>query len=261
VIALGNSTYSAMAPLAARLLETVLRHRQPPSYGYAVALTPTKAQGPQEPGPWPETLAARDAVSQLLKSWDDAEAERLFSPNVAQDSPFAERQRRIALVRERIGDFHDDGGRPPEFDTPAHCRWWLAGERGVVQVQIQLNPERHPRVQSLTLAVPPAVGSPLRDTLDNVIAWLNGTDREWPAAVGVVGTVDVGLLARRLRMAAVWAGECRLGAWQAGDGTASVAVELTGTHGALSLALVIDPDTRMLHHADVAPEPREPREP
>jgi hypothetical protein len=271
VIALGNSTYSAMAPLAARMLEAVLRQRQPPPHGYAVALAPAGpqgAQGPQGPKetqgpePWPETLAARDAVSRLLRSWDDAEAEHLFSPNVAQDTPFAERQRRIALVRERIGDFHDDAGRRPEFDTPAHCRWWLAGDRGVVQVQIQLNPERHPRVQSLTLAVPPAVGSPLRDTLDAVIAWLNGTDREWPAAIGVVHTVDAGLLARRLRMAAVWAGECRLGAFRAGDGTVSVAVELTGTHGALNLALVIDPDTRLLHLADVDPEaPETPRHP
>jgi serine-type D-Ala-D-Ala carboxypeptidase/endopeptidase len=257
VIALGNSTYSAMAPLAARMLEAVLRQRQPPPEGYAVALAPAGPQGAQEtPGPWPQTLAAREAVSRLLRSWDDAEAERLFSPNVAQDTPFAERQRRIALVRERIGDFGDDAGRRPEFDTPAHCRWWLAGDRGVVQVQIQLNPERHPRVQSLTVAVPPAAGSPLRDTLDAVIAWLNGTDREWPAAIGVVHTVDRGLLARRLRMAAVWAGHCHLAAFRAGDGNVSVAVELTGTHGALNLALVIDPDTRLLHLADVAPEPR-----
>jgi len=248
VIALGNSTYAAMAPLAARLLETVLRRREPPSHGYDVALSPEGA------GPWPETLAARDAVEQLLRSWDDAAAERLFSPNVAQDAPFAERQRRIALVRERIGDFRA-AGRRPEFDTPAHCRWWLAGERGVVQVQIQLTPERPPRVQSLSLGVPPAAGSPLGDTLDTVVAWLNGTDRDWPAAIPVAGTVEVAPLARRLRMAAVWAGACRVGACRAGDGSASVAVELAGAHGTLTLALVIDPDTRLLQLADVAPEP------
>src|ERR1019366_9172432 len=198
VIALGNSTYAAMASLAARLLETVLRRTEPPSYGVALS--------PEEPGPWPETLAARDAVDQLLRSWDDATAARLFSPNVAADAPFPETQRRIALVRERIGDFRT-AGRPPEFDTPAHCRWWLEGERGVVQVQIQLTPERPPRVQSLGLAVPPAADSPLGDTLDAVVAWLNGTDRDWPASIPVVAAVDTGPLARRLRMAAVWAGE------------------------------------------------------
>jgi hypothetical protein len=248
VIALGNSTYAAMAPLAARLLEAVLRRSEPPSHGYGVTLSPERS------GPWPETLAARDAVGQLLRSWDDAAAGRLFSPNVAQDAPFAERQRRIALIRERIGDFQA-AGRAPEFDTPAHCRWWLAGERGTVQVQIQLTPERPPRVQSLSLAVPPAAGSPLGDTLDAVVGWLNGTDRDWPASIPVAGSLDTGLLARRLRMAAVWAGNCRVGGCRAGDGSASVAVELTGAHGTLTLALVIDPDTRLLQLADVAPEP------
>jgi hypothetical protein len=252
VIALGNSTYSAMAPLAGRLLEAALRPCQPPSHGYGLAFAPAQAQGP---GPWPETLAARDAVGALLNSWDEAEAERLFAANVAQDAPFAERRRRIALVRERIGEFHDDTARRPEFDTPAHCRWWLAGERGVVQVQIQLSPERPPRVQSLIVAVPPAAGSPLHDTLDAVLTWLNGDDLDWPAAIPVTGTMDSSLLARRLRMASVWAGECHLGACRAGDGSASVAVELTGEHATLTLALVIDPDTRLLHLADVAPEP------
>ncbi|MGD0605695.1 MAG: serine hydrolase domain-containing protein [Streptosporangiaceae bacterium] len=249
VVALGNSTYAPMSPLTVRLLGTVLRRAKPPSHGYGVALSQ------EESGPWPETLAARDTVDQLLRSWDDATAERLFSPNVAADAPFAERQRLIALVRERTGDFLSSG-RPPEFDTPAHCRWWLAGDRGVVQVQIQLTPERPPRVQSLTLAVPPAAGSPLGDTLDAVLSWLNGTDRDWPAAIPVVSTVDASQLARRLRMAAVWAGPCRVAAYRAGDGSASVAVELDGQHGGLVLALVIDPGTRLLQLADVAPEPR-----
>ena len=252
VIALGNSTYSPMAPLAARVLEAVLRQDPPPSCGYDVALAPVGVRGP---APWPETLAARDAVAGLLRSWDDAEAERLFSPNVAQDVPFAERQRRIAVVRERIGPFRDDAERGPEFDTPAHCRWWLAGEHGTVQVQIQLTPERPPRVQSLTLAVPPAAGSPLHQTLDAVLGWMNGTERSWPAAIGVVATVDAALLARRLRMAAVWAGTCRVAAFRAGDGSASAAVELAGEYGTLILALVIDPGTGLLHLADVAPEP------
>jgi len=245
VIALGNSTYSAMAPLAARLLEAVVRQGEPAAHGNGVAL------GSQ--GPWPETLAAKEAVSNLLQTWDDAAAQRLFSPNVALDAPLAERQRRIALVRERIGDFGDDPGRRPEFDTPAQCRWWLAGERGAVQVQIQLNPERPPRVQSLVLAVPPAAGSALRVTLDAVVDWLNDGDRDWPWSIPVADGVDTGMLVRRLRMAAVWAGRCDLGAFKAGDGTASVAAELTGEHATITLALVIDPETRLLRMADVAP--------
>ena len=245
VIALGNSTYAAMAPLAARLLEAVLRQHEPAAHGNGVALG--------SHGPWPETLAAHQAVSSLLQTWDDAAAQQLFSPNVAQDAPFAERQRRIVLVRERIGDFGDDPGRQPEFDTPAQCRWWLAGERGAVQVQIQLNPERPPRVQSLTLAVPPAAGSALRVTLDAVVDWLNDGDRDWPASIPVADAVDTGMLARRLRMAAVWAGRGHVGGFKAGDGAASVAAELVGEHATITLTLVIDPETRLLRMADVAP--------
>ncbi|HJZ25321.1 MAG TPA: serine hydrolase, partial [Streptosporangiaceae bacterium] len=256
VIALGNSTYAGMMTLATRLLDVVLRHREPPGYGYGVALAPAEHHGT---GPWPETLAAREAVSALLQSWDDTQASRLFSPNVAQDAPFDERREVIAMIRERIGDFDDDSGRRPEFDTPAHCRWWLAGERGVVQAQIQLNPERPPRVQSLTLAVPPAPGSPLGNTLAAVVAWLNGsdgndgTDRYWPDSIPVAETVDTGLLARRLRMAAVWAGPARLGAYRAGDGGASVAVELVGKHATLTLTLVVDPASGVLRQADLFP--------
>jgi hypothetical protein len=228
----------------------VLRHREPPSSGYSVALAPAAQRGA---GPWPETLAAREAVSGLLRSWDDAKATRLFSPNVAQDAPFDERQQVIAMIRARIGDFGDDEGRGLEFDTPAHCRWWLAGEHGVVQAQIQLNPERPPRVQSLTLAVPPAAGSPLADTLAAVVAWLNGADRDWPEAIPVSGTLDVGLLARRLRMAAAWTGPCRLGAYRAGDGAASVAVELVGEHATLTLTLIVDPTSGLIRQADILP--------
>jgi CubicO group peptidase (beta-lactamase class C family) len=250
VIALGNSTYAAMMTLATRLLDAVLRDREPPAYGYGVALAPVTRHGGE---PWPETLAARVAVSGLLQSWDDARAARLFSPNVAQDAPFDERRQVIATIRERIGDFRDDERRRPEFDTPAHCRWWLAGERGVVQVQIQLDPERPPRVQSVTLAVPPAAGSPLASTLQTLLAWLNGTDRDWPETIPVAKMVDVGLLARRLRMAAVWAGPCRLGAYRAGDGAASTTVELAGEHATVTLTLLVDPSSGLLRQADVLP--------
>jgi CubicO group peptidase (beta-lactamase class C family) len=265
VIALGNSTYSAMMTLATRLLDTILAHCEAPAYGYGVALAPASTAGTTSPantastagarhgGPWPETLAARDAVSALLQAWDDAEAARLFSPNVAQDVPFEERRQAISLIRERIGDFRDDDTRPQESDTPAHCRWWLAGERGTVQAQIQLNPERPPRVQSLTLAVPPVAGTPLGDTLAEILAWLNGTDPAWPSSIPVAGAVDAGLLARRLRMASVWSGPGRLGACKAGDGHASVAVELLGEHATLTLTLAVDPVSAVLRQADIAP--------
>ena len=57
-------------------------------------------------------------------------------------------------------------------------------------------------------------------------------------------------------MAAVWAGPAALGAFKAGDGAASVAVELVGEHATLTLTLVIDPEPRLLRQlADVARSP------
>jgi CubicO group peptidase (beta-lactamase class C family) len=254
VIALGNSTYARLQPLTARLLSVVLRQRkQSAAGGYAVSLAP----GQQV---WPQTLAARDAVNGLLKHWDDDLANRLFEPCVALDIPFDERKRQIDLIRERIGAFTDEPRTDePRADepgvgesgagesaSPAHCRWWLTGERGTVQAQILLTPHRQPRVQSLTLAVPPAAGSPLQRVLDEVVAWLNGTGPA-PATAGL----DVALLDRRLRAAAAWAGPCSLGACTAGDGTATVTVEVTGPHAALELTVAIDPDTGQLAYADI----------
>ena len=83
--------------------------------------------------------------------------------------------------------------------------------------------------------------------------WLNGGARDWPPSIQVADGVDTGMLTRRLRMAAAWAGRCRVGAFKAGDGTASIAAELPGEHATITLALVIDPETRILRLADVAP--------
>ncbi len=234
VIALANSTYARMAPLSQRILAALPRDQ-------------TRVIVPLSPGqrPWPETVAAQESVSRLLESWDDRAADRLFSPNVALDAPYRERRDAIALVRDRIGDFRP-APRAAEHDTPAHCRWWLAGERGVVQVQIQMTPERPPRVQSLTLAVPPAPGSPLGDVVSAFVAWLNGGD-----AVAAHDGLDAGLLGRRVRAAAAWLGECGADACIAGDGATTVTLSLAGQYARMTLSLTLDPATFRLVAVDL----------
>jgi CubicO group peptidase (beta-lactamase class C family) len=241
VIALGNGTYAPMSPLTGLLLEALV----PSSSAYQVALAPAPA------GPWPATLAAQEKVSRLVTEWDDAAADALFTENVALDGPYNERRHVIGLLRERIGAFAADPARPPQSDTPAHRRWWLTGENGTVQAQIQLSPECPPRVMSLTLAIPPAPNSPLARTLDAVVGWLNDPAQEWPAEVPVAASADPGLLERRLRMAAAWAGKCTVGAYQAGSGTAAVTVELVGEHASVTLSLLVNRETGELRQADV----------
>jgi CubicO group peptidase (beta-lactamase class C family) len=242
VVALGNGTYSAMYALA----ELVLRALLTPSASYHVALAPAG-------GPWPETLAAADAVNALLRDWDDAAADALFTGNVALDRPYDERRSDLGLLRTRIGAFDVDASRAAESDTPAQRRWWLFGERGTVAVTIQLNPQRSPapRVQSLTFAIPPAPDSVLGRALATVTGWLNSGAPAWPDSLPVAAEADAGLIARRLRMAAAWAGQVTLGAFQSGDGVTAVTAELVGEHATASLSLLISAKGE-LRQADVA---------
>jgi serine-type D-Ala-D-Ala carboxypeptidase/endopeptidase len=264
VIALGNGTYAPMSGLADLVLRSLLTTAADRHVALAPVLAlddPAASAGtavsPAPVGePWPQTLTAADAVSSLLRDWDDAAADALFSPNVALDRPYPERRADLALLRSRIGAFCVDESRPAESDTPAHRRWFLAGEHGTVAAAIQLSPQRPPRVQSLTFAVPPAPGSVLARALEMVTGWLNGWPgggaADWPAALPVAREADAGLIARRLRMAAAWAGQVTPGAYLAGDGYASATVELAGQHATVTLSLLVNSSTGELRQADVS---------
>ena len=255
VIALGNATYAPVSLLAARLLTTLLGRRAErlagpgypggsPHAERALALAP-------RPAPWPATTAAREEIGALMDTWDDATAEKLFSGNVDLDQPLAERRRRIGLVRDRLGGLREDPGRPPESDTPAHCRWWVAGDHGSAQAEIKLTPERPPRVQFFTLAVPPAAGSPLATALAGLIDLINRKGSAWPESLPAAASLDTGLTLRRLQLAAVWAGSCRPGAYRSGDGRASATVELTGEFAALYLTVTVSPEDGLIQQAGV----------
>ena len=125
----------------------------------------------------------------------------------------------------------------------------LAGAGVIAVTPVIASP---PRVQSLAFAVPPANGSPLDRALADLVAWLNDPAAPWPATVPVAPPADAGLIARRLRMAAVWAGQVTPGAFAAGDGSSSATVELSGEHATINLSVVIDPQAGQLRQADAA---------
>ena len=268
VVVLANSTYSGASVLAARLMDERLRAAAAEDRAGPVVFGPAPAPG----GPWPETLRAQEAVTRLLTRWDDGVAEELFAENVALDEPLDRRRAKIARMWERLGpplaggqDASPSGPgtqdpvapRPAEFDSPAHCRWWLRGEHGETQVEIQLTPENPPRVQSLTLTVPPAAGSPLwRQTqalIDLLNASLTDGGRSWPAGLPVSGLIDTALLLRQLRMASAWAGPCRPGTFCGGNGQTSTVVQLDGEYAVLTLAGELDPDQQLLRRAEITP--------
>jgi CubicO group peptidase (beta-lactamase class C family) len=248
VVVLANGTYAAAGQLAARMLTQLLEQLDAGSPASGRAVPGRAVFGPAPAGgPWPQTLTARGEVDKLLQGWDDEIASRLFSPNVAWDMPFADRRAAVEAIRDRIGDFQPDPGRPAEFDSPAHCRWWLRGERGSVQAEIQLPPLRQPLVQSLRLAVPPAPGSALLRLLDSLIGMINEGSAEWPVAADV----DTALVTRQLRVAAAWAGRCTTGPFRAGDGESSSTVELEGPDGRVVLAVSVSEAGEVLRQADV----------
>jgi CubicO group peptidase (beta-lactamase class C family) len=248
VIVLANSTYAAVHPLAGQLLDALLRAAPAPPAGQPRARGPVPAPG----RPWPETIAAQQAVDELLRSWDDQAADRIFTPNVAQDEPYAVRREKAALTWQRLGQPAGGAARPAESDSPAQLRWWLHGERGDAAVAIKLTPEDPPRVQSLSLAVPPAWDGPLWQRTQAIISWLNASAPDWPADLPVAELIDTAVLVRRLRTAAAWAGQCQAGAFNSGDGQTSVTVELAGEHARLSLAVQLDQAQRVLRRVDIA---------
>jgi CubicO group peptidase (beta-lactamase class C family) len=271
VVVLANSTYAGASVLAARLMEEVLKAaaaedgpttggtpagEQAPGGVRAVVHGPAPAPG----SPWPETLSAQQVVNRLLTHWDNEVAEQLFADNVALDQSLDRRRERIGRMWERLGPPRprtQGGPRPAEFDSPAHCRWWLHGEHGDTQVEILLTPENPPRVQSLTVTVPPATDSALWRQTQALIDLLNSSLTDgvspWPAELPVSGPVDTGLLLRQLRMARAWAGACRPGAFCGGNGQTSTAIELDGEHAGLTLAVELDRGQQSLRRVDIAP--------
>ena len=232
-IVLANGTYAHAGTLAGELLAAVLDACKEA----AAARGAIRLHGPVplRGGPWPETLAARSRVEALLQDWDDAAAQEIFAPNIDLDQPLAERRADIASLRERIGQFGSDPARPPECDSPAHCRWWLAGENGTVAVQIKLAPLQQALVQQLIVPLPPAPGSALQEVLGLLVGLLGSSAVDWPDGLDAADGLDSGEALRRLRLAAAWAGPCRLDSYLAGNGSSSATVLLTGPSGNVEL--------------------------
>jgi CubicO group peptidase (beta-lactamase class C family) len=246
VIVLANGTYAPAGALAAELLTALLSSADGTASRSGCRVSgPVPAPG----GPWPATLAARDAVDGLLQDWNDDVAGRLLAPNVDLDQPLAERRADIATLRARIGPFERNAGRPAECDSPAHCRWWLTGPAGTVAAQIRLAPLHEPLVQQLIVAVPPEPGSALGRTLAVLTSLLGADAGGWPDEVAVTGGLRAADVLRQLKMAYAWAGPCVLDCYLAGNGSATTTVRLAGATGSVELALEISESGELVRAA------------
>jgi CubicO group peptidase (beta-lactamase class C family) len=249
-IVLANGTYAWAGRLANNILKAAMRAEARRTRGSVGAVA---ARGPMpEPGPWPETLAAKEDVDGLLAEWDDGVAARLFTANVELDQPLQQRRADVDRLRERIGTFEPDSTRPAECESPAHCQWWVTGAHGTASVQIKLAPLTQARVQQLAIAVPPAVGSGLQAALDTLIGAVNEGAPQWPAGLTVAAGIKTDDILRHLRVAAAWAGSCRLDCYLAGDGDTSVTVRLVGESGTVTLAVGVSKADGALQRATIS---------
>ena len=207
------------------------------------ALIDGGARPARRPRPWPETAAARESVERLIDAWDDDLAARTFAMNIALDEPLDRRRAEIDGLRASHGRLRPDDREPVVCDTPAHLAWWLAGDRGGrVRVEIQMSPERPPRVQWLELTSVPDPPPRLARLAERVVAILVEPDPVWPSDIGLGDLVDRDRLGRELAATAALFGPLGLGPAIAGDGRASASWCLGGSRGAVTLSLSIDPE-------------------
>jgi CubicO group peptidase (beta-lactamase class C family) len=140
VVVLGNKTYAPCYRVGADVMNEIV--------------AATLADSPLDPGAslWPRTREAMDVVESLLRSWDDAVADRWLAPNVDLDRPRTERVADFRRSGESLGDF-TRSTRPVESPSPAQVRWWLEGASGLATADVLLTPERTPRIQSLRVVL------------------------------------------------------------------------------------------------------------
>jgi CubicO group peptidase (beta-lactamase class C family) len=249
VVALGNVTYAPMHEPVADALTAL------------VQASPER----RRPAPWPEALAARDALEGLLARWDDEVAARLFTENVALDEPLTARASTMAELAERHGPLRRDDGTD-EARSPAHLAWWLRGERGAVRAELRMSPERRPRVQAFAFVSAPPPPTALVDLAARLVAETARPDPRWPDGVAWA-PANRPAVEHALRAVSSWWGACRLGRVTKGDGrhTASFAVHgerpwaspLAGDRPDLELRLELgDGDTTVT--VVFAPLPLEP---
>jgi hypothetical protein len=107
------------------------------------------------PVPSPALVAARDDVSRLVSSWDDALADRIAAVNLFLDESKDRRRRQLEGYRKQFGTCRADGAF--EVENALRGQWTMTCERGALRVAITLAPTMPPKVQYLNVQPAPAV--------------------------------------------------------------------------------------------------------
>jgi CubicO group peptidase (beta-lactamase class C family) len=134
IIALGNRTYTGWGDVIS---------------GALAALSRTGGLEPREPSPSAALTSAREAVSRLVVSWNDALADSIAAMNLYLDEAKDRRQRAIAALLSEVGQCRTDG--PFAVENALRGQWMMPCERGRLRVEITLAPTVPPKVQYLNV--------------------------------------------------------------------------------------------------------------
>jgi hypothetical protein len=134
----------------------------------------------------------------------------------------------------------------------------MRGERGRVQIEIQLSPEREPLVQTLNLTSVPEPPPELVVVAGLVRAAIDTPTPAWPAAIPLADSVDTTLLHRALLAASARFAPIERQSVVAGDGVTKASFRFSGIRGSFELRMTRDPGTAHLTRVVLVPMNLEP---
>ena len=135
IIAFGNRTYTGWGQVVGEAFERLAK---------------TGGLQPRAVPPSTALVEARDAVSKLVISWDDALADKIAAENLFMDRSKDRRRKELEDLREKVGACT----APATFDVVENAlrgQWTMACERGKLQLAITLAPTMPPTVQYLSV--------------------------------------------------------------------------------------------------------------
>ena len=138
IVALGNRTYAPMVFVASETLNIIIRDHVP-------------AKTYSESDVWFETSSAMNVVEELLTNWDNQLADDWFAVNMDLDQPRDERMNAI-LAQVVSGTNTSRVPKSLTTTTPAHAKWQVASDSGLIEVEILMSPTTPPKIQALKVA-------------------------------------------------------------------------------------------------------------
>ena len=140
IVAFGNVTYTGWGGVVSNAFELLAK---------------TGGLKPRMPQPSPALMEARDAVSRLVVSWDEKQADQIAAMNLYRDRSKERRRKEIDGLRAQVGSCT----APASFDSVENWlrgQWTMKCQRGDLRVSITLAPTIPPRVQYLEITPAPA---------------------------------------------------------------------------------------------------------